>query len=131
MHYGFAMPILSMPLIVVAALFVPGIVGDAIVGIWFGGQILGWSFTKRRASGQIRRWARSHGISNVTKLPRGGFVSWGFTFWTFAEMDWYQGTGSQDETRKFVASYMGHAFGLIVTTHCEEEPVNEPNEQVR
>lgn len=77
------------------------------------------AMVRYRAARQIRRWAAAQGLREVQKCPRGGFPSWGATFWTFAEMDWYRGVRDDGVPRDILASTHAPAFGLCVRTVCE------------
>ena len=72
-----------------------------------------------RAGGRIRQWALARDIRSVQPCLRGGFVSWGWSVWTFAEMRVYRGTDVDGSTVEVLASYSAPAFGLVLAVWCE------------
>ena len=121
MHHGFAMPVPLM-------LLVPVVTVALTPSVWIAvGVIAGFSalmgcvdaLARWRAQRRIRRWAVTNGIHNVRPCPRRGFVSWGWSVWTFAEMRVYRGVDAGGSSVELLASYSAPAFGLIVRTRCE------------
>jgi hypothetical protein len=121
MHYGYAQPFLGT--ILVPLSFVLWGVPLWAYFIFLMAVTLGDAVAKYRVLRRVRKWADDHGITNVTRLPRGGFVSWGWSFWTFAEILAYQVIDEAGVERTIRGSYCAPMFGLIVFTHCELEPV--------
>lgn len=120
-HYGFAQPFVAMLFVPVAAVLLApsgwiaaGIVAG-FVALLFGGDAL----ARRRALGQVRSWALARGITDVRPCSRGGFVSWGWSVWAFAETGPYRGVAPDSSPAELLASYYAPAFGLLVFTQCE------------
>jgi hypothetical protein len=120
-HYGFAQPFPAMLLVPVAAVgFAPS--GWIAAGVVAGFVVLlvgGEALARRRALGQVRRWAALRGIRDVRRCPRGGFVSWGWSVWAFADTGPYRGVAADGSPAELLASYYAPAFGLLVFTRCE------------
>jgi hypothetical protein len=121
MHYGFAQPFPAMLLVPVAAVALApswwaaaGVVAGFVLLLIGGDALARW-----RALGQVRRWAAARGIRDVRALPRGGFVSWGWSVWAFAETGPYCGIAADGSPVELLASYHAPAFGLAVFTLCE------------
>ncbi|HVK14024.1 MAG TPA: hypothetical protein VM597_35100, partial [Gemmataceae bacterium] len=51
--------------------------------------------------------------------PRGGFVSWGWSVWAFAETGPYRGVAADGSPVELLASYYAPGFGVAVFTRCE------------
>ena len=127
MHYGFAQPFPAMFLVPVAAVALApsgwvaaGVVAGFVV-VLVGGEAL----ARRRALGQVRRWAAARGIRDVWACPRGGLVSWGWSMWSFADTRPYRGVAAGGSRVELRASHYAPAFGLVVFTRCEA-PDAEP-----
>jgi hypothetical protein len=123
MHYGFAQPFPAMFVVPVAAVaLAPS--GWVAAGVVAGFMLLligGDALARCRAVGQVRRWAAARGIRDVRVCPRGGFVSWGWSVWAFAETGPYRGVTADGSPVRLLASYYAPAFGLAVFTLCEAE----------
>jgi hypothetical protein len=121
MHYGFAQPFPAMFVLPTAAgLLAPSTwvtvaVAAGSLALFVGADIL----ARRRALGRVRRWAAARGVRQVRPAPRGGFVTWGWSLWTFAETSQYRGVDAAGRERELWASYNAPAFGLFVSCQCE------------
>jgi hypothetical protein len=130
MHYGFAQPYLGMLLLPPAAVilapswWIKAAVAAGSVLFFVGGEVL----ARRRALGRVRRWAAARGIRDVGRCPRGGFVTWSWSVWAFADTGPYRGVAADGSPVELEASYYAPAFGLAVFTQCEikAEPVAPP-----
>jgi hypothetical protein len=120
-HYGFAQPWLGIAFLALACgvlcrpLWVMTLTGLGLCLLVCGGEQL----ARYRALQQVRRWAAWQGVKSVVRYPRGGFVSWGWSVWSFAEMDYYRGVTADGKEQHMLASYLAPAFGLVVFTYCE------------
>jgi hypothetical protein len=127
MHYGFVQPFPAMILIpVAAALALPGWVAAGVVAGFVGLLVGGEELARKRALGQVRQWAAARGLRDVRARPRGGFVSWGWSVWSFAEIRRYEGTTADGSPVGLLASHYAPAFGLVVFTRCEAWPGTSP-----
>ena len=122
-HYGFAQPFPAMIAVPVAAVALApswwvaaGVVAGVVVLV-VGGEAL----ARRRALGQVRRWAAARGIRDVQACPRGGFVSFEWSVWSFADTRPYRGVAAGGSPVSLRASHYAPAFGWAVFTRCEAE----------
>ena len=124
MHYGFAQPFLAMLLVPVAVVILAPSwwVAAGVLAVFVLLLVGGDALARRRALGQVRRWAAARGIREVCPCPRGGFVSWGWSVWSFAETGPYRGVRVDGSPVTVLASYYAPAFGLVVVTQCEVRP---------
>lgn len=128
MHFGFAQPFLGLLLVPIAAVaLAPS--GWIAAGVVTGSGVLvvaGEALARWRALGQVHRWAAARGVRDVRPFPRGGFVSWGWSVWSFADTRPYRGAAADSSPVRLLASHYAPAFGLVVFTRCEAEaePVN-------
>jgi hypothetical protein len=120
-HYGFAHPVLGILVVFFAAYILTpatwialGLVVALVVVTAVAGAL-----ARYRALYQVRRWAATQGIREVQRCRRGGFVSWGWSLWSFAETGPYRGVAADGSPIEVLASYYAPAFGAIVFTRCE------------
>jgi hypothetical protein len=120
-HYGFAQPFLgTLGIGFAAAILAPSWwIAMVVVAGFVILLICGDALARRRALGQVRKWAAAHSIQEVRRCRRGGFVSWGWTVWAFAETSPYFGVVTDGSPVELLASYYAPAIGLAVFTRCE------------
>jgi len=115
MACGFAKPVLGMIPVFAVALVLPSatLVVGWLVGFglmfMFGDLVARW-----RARLQTARWCREHGFGNPRWPRRGGFVSWGWSIWSFCEMLPCEFEDADGITHKVVVDVCAPVFGLFV-----------------
>ena len=120
-HYGFAHPVLGILVVLFAAYsLAPSIwIAMVLVVAFVSLTVIGDALARYRALCQVRRWAATQDIREVQRCRRGGFVSWGWSLWSFAETGPYRGVAADGSPTELLASYYAPAFGAVVFTRCE------------
>lgn len=121
MHPGFAKPF--MGLLIGCVIIVLSSANQKVVVslltvlslIVAGGSIA----SKRVAFRQVKLWAAKKNIHEVVLLQRGGFVTWGWSIWTFAELAKYRGVDSDGRLIEILGRHRSPAFGWLTFTICE------------
>jgi hypothetical protein len=70
---------------------------------------------------RIAEWGKSRGFHRVERQPRGGFVSWGWTLLSTAEIYHYRALDEDGRERRITASYQSDALGLRLRTLAETD----------
>jgi hypothetical protein len=122
-YYGFAQPLIGMALVSIIIVPIFMMLGWVYwsIGVAAGVIFLGERVGKFRAKKQILEWCYANGLSNPTAQRRGGFVSWGLSFWTYADMIPYLAEDDQGKEVKITTSYEASLFGFAVRTTCKIE----------
>jgi hypothetical protein len=126
MHFGFAQPLIGMLAISFAIVFL--IEPWWLVVICFAAVtaafVLSEWWVLRRVDRRIAAWGKSHGFHQVVRQPRGGFVTWGWTLLTTAEMYHYSALDVNGRELRITASYQSDALGLRLRTLAEADSEN-------
>lgn len=105
-----------------------GLIGSIIVGLAFPSRLLmivwiviiallftvGESYSRYIARRQTTQWCRSHGYGTPRWIRRGGFVSWGWSFWSFSELMPCEFDDSTGTTHNVLVDLYAPMFGFWV-----------------
>jgi hypothetical protein len=71
-------------------------------------------------------WAKAHGLQQVERQRRGGFVECGWTLLSTAEINYYRAVDGDGREHRIMASYRADLLGLRLFTLAELRDPVEP-----
>ena len=110
---GFAKPVFALILLGAFAAFLPSsmLAVAYLVGL-IATVCLGDLYSGYQARRQVANWCAYHGFSVPRWKHRGGFVSWGCSFWSFCEILKCEFEDSSGATHDVMIDVFAPAFGF-------------------